>query len=94
MEIFYFPDDDIVLLESEDGTLSPIEKTIHLVAEAPSSTSQPDGGIHIHVQEKALNAFFDKIPWEDLMDSFNNKLTQKHEIRSETIVIFLVCFVH
>ncbi len=69
------------MLEQDDGTQVPLEKTIHLIAEAPASSSPPDGGIHIHVQEKALNAFFEKIPWEDLMDSFNNKLTQKHEIR-------------
>ena len=74
------------MLEGEDGTQIPLEKTIRLIAEAPASSSTTDGGIHIHVQEKALSTFFDKIPWEDLMDSFNNNLTQKHEIRLEIFI--------
>ncbi len=33
------------------------------------------------MEQKALQTMFDKIPWEDLVDSFNNKLTHKQEIR-------------
>ena len=85
------PEDDVVVFEAGDETSPPVEeKTQEIIFEPPLATSpyaasttsaEDGGGIHIHVQQKALQTLFEKIPWEDLMDSFNNKLTHKQEIR-------------
>ena len=89
------PEDEVAVFEAGDETSPPVEeKTQEIIFEPPlvtspyaaSKTSADDGGgIHIHVQQKALQTLFEKIPWEDLMDSFNNKLTHKQEIRYQEV---------
>ncbi len=90
--LHFSSEDEAVVFEAGDETTPPVEeKSQEIIFEPPlvtspysaaSKTSAEDGGgIHIHVQQKALQTLFEKIPWEDLMDSFNNKLTHKQEIR-------------
>ena len=85
-------DDDVISLDLGKDTAYPVhEKTIELISDPPypgnrhglsSVQSGPNhGGVHIHVEQKTLQTLFEKIPWEDLVDSFNNKLTHKQEIR-------------
>ena len=72
-----------------DPSVPVHERTVELISDPQYSgirSGQPDdgpanGGIHIHVEPDTLQNLFEKIPWEDLVDSFNNKLTHKQEIR-------------
>ena len=88
-EVGLISEDDIAIFETGDETTPPIEEKTLISSIDPQPpnyqmkpvTSSSDGGVHIHVEQKALQTIFDKIPWEDLVDSFNNKLTHKQEIR-------------
>ena len=39
------------------------------------------GGIHIHIEDSVLNALLEKVPWAEVFDSLNNKLSRTEETK-------------
>jgi hypothetical protein len=38
-------------------------------------------GIHIHIKDSVLNSLLDKVPWTDVFETFNNRLTRTEEVK-------------
>lgn len=38
-------------------------------------------GIHIHIQDSVLNALLEKVPWAEVFESLNNKLSRTEETK-------------
>ena len=46
--------------------------------------SDPSGrgsGIHIHIEDSVLNALLERVPWADVFESLNNKLSRTEETK-------------
>ena len=39
------------------------------------------GGIHIHIEDSVLNALLEKVPWTEVFESLNNKLSRTEETK-------------
>ena len=38
-------------------------------------------GIHIHIEDSVLSALLDRVPWVDVLESLNNKLSKTEETK-------------
>ena len=38
-------------------------------------------GIHIHIEDSVLNALLEKVPWAEVFESLNNKLSRTEETK-------------
>ena len=38
-------------------------------------------GVHIHIEDSVLNALLEKVPWAQVFESFNNKLSRTEETK-------------
>ena len=38
-------------------------------------------GVHIHIEKSVLNALLEKVPWTEVFESLNNKLSRTEETK-------------
>ena len=53
---------------------------MNLFAEAGFG-NEGNGGIHIHIEDSVLNALLEKVPWAEVFESLNNKLSRTEETK-------------
>ena len=55
---------------------------LNLFAEAEFGNDDGGGGgIHIHIEDSVLNALLEKVPWAEVFESLNNKLSRTEETK-------------
>ena len=47
----------------------------------PSGGNRGGSGIHIHIEDSVLNALLENVPWTDVLESLNNKLSRTEETK-------------
>ena len=46
-----------------------------------SNSGTPGSGITIHIEDSILNALIEKVPWTEVFESLNNKLSRTEETK-------------
>ena len=46
-----------------------------------SSDGEGGTGVHIHIEKSVLNALLEKLPWAEVFESLNNKLSRTEETK-------------
>ncbi len=62
---------------------TPTPNCVSDVDISPPSIGQSGkgGGISIHIKDSVLQALLERVPWSDVMDGLNNRLTRSEEIK-------------